>query len=468
LSICDSGPNCALSEAAWIQAINNGSYPMEGSALTAYENNTKDLGRFLLGAAPLESRVGAFIPPSAISGENFGDYLNLKVGATPWEFGYTQNQFKQVSDQQVDVKATIAKGGVYPLRMSNGGVSPGGKSMAGLPGLLEIQAGPAFWLKQDKAEPVFYPAGTSLKLGPISDQLGIGKVRIVAIAPDAEQTFQASLSLADFSGDWSILPGKTVITPIDCPNYDPSQSEKYQALSLVNFFSAYGTYVKDPADPLNVNLIWEGTFPKDSLFGSVAAVGSSEVTVSPDKLVLHYRIDIPQPASASLLNPWLKLGQILAKEPAFKRSSLLSGLSFLPMTAGVIWLHSRRRKWARLATIILLVLAAFWLSSCLGSCDFKVWGNMEGTYTFKKLEYVDPLQAAAGTTDATGSQPTIFWKLSNGESADNWDLTISTSSTDDQGVTTEDVSACKLAITDSTATGTIGPSGSVSPPDIGK
>lgn len=468
LSICDGGTHCAISEQAWIQAINSGTYPMNSSAETSYEINAKDLGLFLLGAAPVESRVGAFIPSSAKSGENFGDYLNLKAGALRWEFGYTQNQFKQVSDQQVDVKATIAKGGVYPLRMSNGGVTPGGNSMAGLPGLLEIKAGPAFWLKQDNAEPVFNPAGTSLKLGPISDQLGIGKVRIVAIAPDAEQTFQASLSLADFSGDWGVLPGKFVITPIDCPNYDPNKAKDYESLSLVNFFSAYGTYVKDPADPQNANLIWEGTFPEDSLFGSLAATGSSEVTVSPDKLVLHYRIDIPKPTNASSLASWWKPGRILVKEPVLNRSALLSGWLFLPVFAGVVWLHSRRRKWAWLATSIRLVFLAIILSSCLGECDVSVWGTIEGTYTFKKLEYIDPGQAAAAATGDAGSEPTIFWKLSSGEVVDNWDLTVSVKTTDDQGVTTEEVSACKMVLTDSTATGMIGPSDMVPPPDIGE
>jgi hypothetical protein len=471
LSICDGGTHCAISEQAWTQAINSGTYPMNSSAVTSYEINVKDLGLFLLGAAPVESRIGATIPSSALSGQSFGDYLSLKTSAAGiWEYGLTMNQFSKASEQQVKVEANIAKGGVYPLWVSNGTGTPMGsdRSNTGLPGLLEIQAGPAFWLKQDQAEPVFYPAGKSLKLGPISDYLGIGKARIVAIAPDTDETFQASLSLADFSGDWVVIPGSYAITPLDCPNYDPNKTDDYKSLSFVNFFSAYGTYVKDPADSNHTNLIWEGTFPEDSLIGAFAGTGSSEVTVSPDKLILHYRIDIPQPTSASLINPWLMQGQILAQEPAFKRNTLLSGLSFLPMTAGVVWLRSRRRKWARLATIILLVLAAFWLSSCLGSCDFKVWGNIEGTYTFKKLEYVDPLQAAAEATDATGSQPTISWKLSSGEVIDNWDLTVSVKTTDDQGVENEEVSACKLVITDSTATGMIGSSDLMPPLEIGE
>lgn len=470
LSICDGGANCALSEAAWIQAINSGSYPMEGGALTAYQNNAKDLGRFLLGSPPAESRSGAVIPPSALSGKNFGDYLALQTSTRDiWDFGLTMNQFTRASGQQVKVLARIDLGGVYPLWVSNGTGTPMGaiRSNTGLPGLLEIQAGPAFWLKLDQAEPVFYPAGTSLKLGPISNRLGIGTARIVAIAPDAGQTFEASLSLADFSGDWSALIGPVVVTPVDCSAYTEGDLETYPGDSLLQIFSAYGTYVKDPEDPQNENLIWEGTFPEE--WASASVTGSSEVTVSPDNILLHYRLDIPEPTSASILTPWFdESAQVLTKEPVLRRSNLLSGLSFLPMSAGVAWLHSRRRKLARLALVIQLALVAFWLSSCLGSCDMKIWGTIDATYAFKNLEYIDPGQAAAGATGSEGSQPAILWKLSNGALVNNWDLTFSVESTDEQGVTTEDVTVCKLAMTSSAATGTIGPEDSVVPPDMGE
>ena len=466
LSICD---DCALSEAAWIQAINGGTYPLEGGTLDAYKSNSTDLGRFLLGEAPNISRVGAVIPPSALSGRGFGDFLILRTNSRGiWDFGMTMNQFTRASEQQVKVEAKIAEGGVYPLWVSNGTGTPAGGRVGntGLPGLLEIQAGPPFWLKLDQAKPVYYPTGTSLKLGPISDKLGIGTARIVAVPPAGEETFRASLSLADFSGDWSVKTGPVVVTPIDCSGYTEGSLEKQPEDVFLQYFSAYGTYVIDPADPQKVNLIWEGTFPEE--FTSASVTGSSEVTVSPDKVVLHYLLDIPKPTDASSLAPWLKPGQILAKEPELKRSVLLSGWLFLPLIGGVAWLNNRRRKWARLALVTQLVLIALWLSSCVGSCDFKVWGTIEGTHTFKKLEYVDPGQAAAGGAGDAGSQPAILWKLSNGEAINTWDLTFLVTTTDEQGVTTEEVSPCKLAITGSAATGTIGPEGSVSPPDTGK
>jgi hypothetical protein len=472
LSICDGGANCAMSQESWTQAINSGNYPMEGGALTVYENNAKDLGRFLLGAAPVESRSSADIPPSARSGTGFGDYLALKTSPRGiWDYGLTMNQFTKASEQQVKVEAKIAKGGVYPLWVSNGAGTPMGTGggNTGLPGLLEIQAGPAFWLKQDQAEPVFYPAGKSLKLGPISDKLGVGAARIVAVAPDGDQTFQANLSLADLSGDWMAQPGKAVITPIDCPGYKASDDEslsKNPDDMILQYFSAYGTYVVDSKDPQKVNQIWQGTLPED--FTKLSITATSEVTVSPDKVVLHYHLDIPKPTTAFNIAPWLKPEEKMASVPVPRRRVLLSGLLFLPMSAGIVWMHSKRRKWARLATVLLLVLAAVWLSSCLGSCDFKIWGTMDGTYTFKKLEYIDPLQAAAKGAGEAGSQPAIIWKLGNGEVVEAWDLTLSSTNTDDKGVKTEQVSPCKLTINGNAAKGTIGPSDSVTLPDKGK
>ena len=454
LSICD-GASCSLSQDAWIQAINAGTYPFEGGALTAYENNAKDLGRFLLGAAPAESRSGAVIPPSAVSGKGYGDYLILKAsGKSIWDYGLTMNQFAKASEQKIQVTANIEKGGVYPLWVSNGTGTPlgGGSGNTGLPGLLEIQAGPAFWLKQDQAEPVFYPAGTNLKLGPISDKLGIGLARIVAIAPDGAKTFQANLSLADFSGDWSTTLGGLQVTPIDCPGYSESEGGQDSADVFLQLFSGYGTYVKDAADPTSINLIWQGSFPE-------GATGSSEVTVGVDQVTLHYRLEMPQPTSGLL--PGLKLYRDLAQKPAQRQSLWFMLWPMFPMLGLVAWQQRRRSKriGVTLASLlILLILGSFWMTSCV-----SIWGSIDVTYTFDKLEYVDPQQPAGSTEGQTG----ITWKLTNGQVAYAVDLTIESETTSADGAPVKETAPCKLNATGH-ATGVIGPEGSVTPPDSGE
>jgi hypothetical protein len=452
LSICDGG-NCALSQDAWIQAINAGIYPLEGGALTAYETNAKDLGRFLLGAAPAESRAGAVIPPSAISGKAYGDYLILKAsGKSIWDYGLTMNQFAKASEQKIQVTANIEKGGVYPLWVSNGAGTPlgGGAGNTGLPGLLEIQAGPAFWLKRDQAEPVFYPAGTTLKLGPISDKLGVGLARMVAIAPDAAQTFQANLSLADFSGDWSTTLGALQVTPIDCPGYSESEGgQSGNADVLLQLFSGYGAYVI--ADPASSNLVWQGTLPEGML-------GSSEVTVGVDKITLHYRLDMPQPTSGLL--PGLMLNRDLAQKQAQRQSQWLALWPVLPALGLVAWKQRRRSKWIGgiLGSLLVLMFGAFWMTGCL-----SLWGSLDVTYTFDKLEYVDPQQAAGSPEGQNG----ITWKLTNGQIVYAIDLTIESETTGADGATVKETAPCKLSATGS-ATGVIGPEGSVAPPDLGE
>lgn len=459
LSICEGGANCALSQAAWVNAINSGTYPMEGAALAAYERNAKDLGRFLLGAAPAESRAAAVIPPSAISGNRFGDYLVLRTGDKIWDFGLTMNQFTQATLRQVKVQAPIAKGSVYPLWVSNGTRTPMGGSggATGLPGLLEIQAGPAFWLKKDQAAPVFYPAGTSLKLAPISDKLGTGAARIVAIAPDGDQTFQATLSLADLSGDWSATQNDLKVTPLDCPSYSADGGLTAGPDQLLQYFSGYGTFVKDTKlGEFSSDLIWQGTLPE-------GATGISDVTVAADKITLHTRLEIPEPPSGSSWLPGMKLGQGPARGPLQQSNALLSVGLALPLL-GVFWLKRLRRKWAvRLALASLLMLGALLLSGCFG-LGFNLWGTIDTTYTFTKLEYIDPTQPADAGAGGAANQPGVTWKLTNGQATYNYDLIIQSEVTDSDGKTTKENTPCKLTVT-SNLTGTIGPEGTVKPPE---
>lgn len=456
LSICEGGANCALSQAAWTQAINNGTYPMEGSAVTAYQNNADDLGRFLLGAAPLESRGGAVIPPSALSGSGFGDYLTLRTSPRNiWDFGLTMNQFTQASPQQVKVAAKIAQGGLYPLWVSNGTGTPmGGRGgNTGWPGLLEIQAGPAFWLKQDQAEPLFYPAGTGLKLGPISDKLGVGAARIMAIAPDGEKTFQANLSLADFSGDWSANLDELQVTPVDCPGYEGPDGEQTTGPDeLLQLFSGYGTYVRNEPDSTSLDLTWQGSLPEDM-------IGSSEVTVDVDKVTLHYHVEIPEPVSFNRLPAWFGPRQALALRSRPQPGQWFMLWPVLPALGIVAWRY-RRLNWKVLALAGLLILCVFWLNSCVA-----VWGDIEATYTFDRLEYVDPQPAGAGANAGTEGQPDVIWRLTNGQVVYNMDLTIATEITDSDGTVVRETSPCKLTAT-SSATGIIGPEGSVVPPDM--
>ncbi len=459
LSLCDGGAGCALSREDWAQAINSGTYPMEGGAATAYMSNAKDLGLYLLGAAPQQSRLDAEIPPSAASGSHYGDYLILKLGGKSiWDYGMTTNQFNASSPTEVVVTAKIEQGGVYPLWVGNGTGTPmGGVSgRTGLPALLEIQPGPAFWIRQDQNEPVFYPAGTGLKIGSISDKLGTGKARIVAVAPEGAGTFQAKVTLADFSGDWIAVGSKGVITPVNCEGYSPSEGNTLGngPDELLGFFSGYGEYVNPTVDEANLNLVWQGSLPE-------GLTGSSEVTVAPDKITLHYRIEIPKQADTSSLDQIPGIKAIRQSLPGQERNGpgnpLLALLPGAPLLAGAAWFR-RRRKNTWLGVVLLVILGSVLLYGCVG---IGIWGNIDTTYTFNRAEYVGP---QPGTASTDGNAQAI-WKLSDGNVKYDIDLTMTVSSDDADGNTTETELPCVLTATGS-ATASIVPEGSVTPPDI--
>ena len=118
----------------------------------------------------------------------------------------TNEQFTRKIEQVVQVTAAIQKGGVYPLWVANGkGYAAGSRAdgLPGAPGVLKIEAGTPYWISLDGAAPQFNDGSKPLTIAPLSAKLGKGLARIVAVAPDGDKSFHASLGLADFSGDWT-------------------------------------------------------------------------------------------------------------------------------------------------------------------------------------------------------------------------------------------------------------------------
>jgi len=462
LSVCEGGANCALSHQEWTNAINNGTYPMEGAAATAYKRNAKDMGRFLLGAAPQESRGDAVLPPSVAKGSHYGDYLVLKTGGKSiWDYGMTLNQFKPAGEREVAITAKIEQGGVYPLWVGNGTGTPmGGGGRTGLPGMLEIQPGAAFWIRQDQKDPVFYPAGSTLKLGPISDKLGTGTARIVAVAPEAANTFQAKVTLADFSGDWSASSTTPTITPVDCESYSQPEENEFGTGpdELLQLFSGLGEYVSESVDSANLNQVWNGTLPE-------GATGSSEVAVTADTVTLHYRLEIPR-KTESFVPRWIlgkkSIRRSLADGGGLKSQyALLGYYPLLPLLACASWLGRRRRRSTWLALVLLLACAGLSLAGCVW---VDVWGTIDVTYTFKHIEYTGPQPGASSASDDSQAQTKEIWKLSDGNVKYDMDLKVLVGSTDLEGNESEVEQPCHLVMT-SDATGSISPEGTIPPPE---
>jgi hypothetical protein len=436
LSICP-GAGCAMTLEAFVQAINSGAYVMDGSALAAYEGAAGDTARYLLGAAPLSARSDASIPPAAVSGQGYGDYAILKKTSQGFtmESGMTSGQFRKNGDQELKIEATLQKGGVYPLWVANGKGTPyAAKSATSLPGVLKVEPGPAFWVKMDDQDPVLYKGDSPVVLGAISDQVGIGRLRIGAYAPTKDEVFRATLSIADLSGDWiSATPPHFVFKSRSCgdsPETDPSSLEKAESDPFLAILSGMGAFAKDPAAKDGSHLIWQASqeLPERTAI-------EADVTLKPEMVELKYRIEIPKQEQAF----WLP-GPGRGREPGGPLQPggwgagglLLVGMGVGGM--GLLRRPARLRRW--LPAAVLLALSAVLVTGCFG---FDFYGTIEGVYTFKKLEAIDPKDNPAGAPPRT-------WKLSNGSGTVNMDLTVVTTTTDEDGQEVSSESACQASL----------------------
>jgi hypothetical protein len=243
---------------------------------------------------------------------------------------------------------------------------------------------------------------------------------------------------------------------VDCPAYEQSDQSSNDDIYL-QMLSAKGTYTLNTGSATDIGLTWQGALDE-----GLTAV--SDVKVEPDKVTLHYVIDIPQPADTdgTSWQPWTQVVQVARRMPEPRRALWLSALPALPAVGVVTWLSRRRKRWARTGLVALVILSAWVLSGCVG---FEMSGTFETTYTFNKLEYVGPSEITQGAAPTTG-QDAPLWKLSDGKVEINLDLQIEIEVTNSDGTTIKETTPCKIRFT-GPATGTIGPEGSVKPPDDG-
>jgi hypothetical protein len=359
-----------------------------------------------------------------------------------FETAVIASQFSRPRPDQVRVKAEIQEGGVYPFRVVSGQPAP-------LPTYLHIEPGPAFWIRLDQRPPVFYPAGTELEIAPISDQLGYGSVRVVGIAPDAQQTFQAQVGFIDLGGDWLAQHSQIKVAEIDCPEGDVTPAEAREWLTedqILAILSGLGTYRPDPDTPDGSHLIWEQDAPLEGV------ILESEVNLTPEAVVLEYRLVLPEPEAKGRLR-WLPL-RAARENPS---STAGQPLWLVPGTLmlGAVLGTAQKRRWT-LTLLALSLLGAVLLAGCVG---LGIQGTIEGTYTFKQVERIDPDQNQYGDSR-------YLWHLHQGTSRIEADLTTEVSISDEEDNVTTTVSRCQIAL-QSQVEAFIGADGLAPLPDLG-
>jgi hypothetical protein len=445
------------------------------------------MGQFLLGRAPAEARADAHIIPATREGGAFAEYIWMKaVPDYKIEVSDNGKQIQSSSSQEAAVTAVIAQGGEYPLWVSNGKGVPGNprEGYTSLPGLLVINAGTKLWYTLDSGEPVFHDGSGELTLGPLSDKLGSGLVRLVAVAPDAQATLSAKIKPVDLSGDWIAQLSSPAVTPINCPSATDEDDDGFDTdgvskLEMLMIFSMYGTYEADPSVSDGSHLIWQGSFPE-------GATGESDITIKPEAIEVKYRLDIPKPSEEGLFAPWLNprtglrlppTGQPASQGKNLPVGQLASMLAAGALLLGVVWQvgglriqawHAKRpvllpaaaRGGSRILLTLGLVAGVFWLSGCFG---MAIWGTIEGTATFTKMEYINPNAPAAPIVPDGEVVPGLTWKLHNGVEESTLDLFVEVTTSDLDGKETTEIQECKVSVK-SAAEGFIGPADMVPAP----
>lgn len=457
LSVCSGGVNCALSESDFVQAINAGTYPLDGSTIGRYQSAAIDLAGYLLGDAPVFARSDAFIPPAALKGKNYGDYMivNLTTKGSSYDSGLTLGNFQTPSPQELRVETRIQPGGVYPLWVGNGVGSPYADTRTGLPVLLTVEAGAPFLAKVDDQQAELYDGKGQVNFGVISDQLGHGLVRLAAYSQSKEDTFRASLKPLDLSGDWLSSKLEGSVSSFVCDSEDLSVGKPIdpgegfdQILSIV---SGYGTFVLDSTVADQSHYIWQAT----SSLPDNASI-EAEITVKPEEVELEYLIDIPRQVSLWPSSTTLA-GLLPPQAPDRPLDSPLRSLpGWLAMGLfGAALLVTKRHPAAarRLAPLLLLlVVSTSLLAGCFG---LSLYGQIKGQYTFKEIEVIDPLKNPYGNDQ-------YRFRLSEGSGKLEIDLTlIVVTMEDDKEVTTESPCQVTFAVQPEVF---IGPEGLVQPP----
>ncbi|MBE0696723.1 MAG: hypothetical protein IH586_07355, partial [Anaerolineaceae bacterium] len=206
INLCDS-PACPLSPASFAKAISEGSYPlMDGAKKSQVSANLKDYAFYLLGKPPASSNTAIPLNSLVKSGEGYGEYVRVTRNSNTdlkFDFNGANPQMRQDSQNGKDavaIEAKIHKDGVYPLMVLGGqGKNPG------LPVELVIEPGAPFYYTQDDGELKYSDGSKELKLVPIHGEMGIKKIRLVAVGETGGEVFKARVQPLELEGAWVVM-----------------------------------------------------------------------------------------------------------------------------------------------------------------------------------------------------------------------------------------------------------------------
>jgi hypothetical protein len=416
VNMCDNTAECALSEKGFIQAINEGTFPISAEAAKAnISRNIDDYARYFLGAPPLNTNTGIARSGPVKTGLGVGDYIfayqrmpqdDFKILTSVGSPRITTNS----SNLPAEIKATMEKDGLYTLRISNGGKTPAEESAAnyesGYPLALTVADEVETWYREGNSDVKLKTAGQKLTIQPIHPTMGITVTRLAAVGKNEAKTFKAKLDVIDLSGDWLLTPLTVTNNTINCIKiYDDGSTAPDTSFKIENFPSIFGVLsivmamaggYQAPHNPAQLEWVLDPSSSVMQQGGSNGLQGATlDSTVDIGKQDIRFKASFDKPTAQLLFPPRAAGESFPAKFPLpFACLGLFS--------AGGMALaikHSRRGVAPILLVLAMLALAAL-------ACNLPLTGSIKDEGQFKKIEFVGkadkPEEPQWLLTDGTG------------------------------------------------------------------
>jgi len=232
--MCENSAVCPISESGFVEAINTGAFPYNGeNAVNQVSENLEEYARYLLGESPRNANSHITIMPAVKTGSGYGEYIGSTIKQGISELKITGYEPQMVisgeqGSQIINVKAEIQHGGVYPLVVNVGSNT----NLERMPLQVRVSASAPFYYRIGDGDIQYNDGSKDMVLGVVHAVWGAEKIRIVAVAPDEDVTFNAEIRDVDFSGVWTLNRGeKLSVSNITCGR----ELKKWEAELSVNF-----------------------------------------------------------------------------------------------------------------------------------------------------------------------------------------------------------------------------------------
>lgn len=413
VGICKGNPGCIFDEDNFKVSITYGWYPFEsGDTISRYQKNSIDVARYVLGEAPQQSNNGVTIPEIAKTGKGLGEYIHgmTKGSGSQIITSPSPQNFKK-SGNSVEINAKIPPGDVYPLRISDGANSPINEmgSSAGAPITFLVEGNQNYFAKVGKDGLIDGNGKGQMMFGPIHDKMGLEIVRIAAYSQEQPTIFKAKVDVLDLSGDWVGTLDRLISQSQTCPSKDGESSGNFSTAApdpVLNVLSAYGQFVRDPADASGKTLNWEQSTP---LPAAVNVTVEAKATLENDKIKMNWKVNIPKQTSSLEMGPFASL---LPGE-RHEQASYPWGWLTVPGLAICVFIPLKKHRKETTVLLIAMIIAIPIFSS---GCGVKtMYGTISGEHEFEKVEYPEKDYSYPPKNN-------VFWNLSKGTGSITYDV----------------------------------------------